>query len=110
MRSADAEPCAPERVECVTRRAARERLLLVLWLSLAGTSLFVLGLVVHAYRLTSPLGSPRSFAAAGYTGLQFATPCTAAVALPHAGIDVQLDSPKARMDRLSREMANGPVE
>ena len=69
-----AEPCASERKVCATRRAAHERLLLVVWLSLAGTSIFVMGLVMHAYRLTSPLGSPRSFAASGYTGIQFANP------------------------------------
>ena len=72
-----ADPCRGERLQCGARHAARERLLLITWISLAGTSIFVLGLVVHAYRLTSPLGSPRSFAAAGYHGLatSWATPC-----------------------------------
>ena len=44
---------------------------------------FVMGLVVHAYRLTSPMGSPRSFAEAGYTGLAFATQGTG-IGIPSA--------------------------
>ena len=77
------DACGSERGACIARRAVRERLLLVLWLSLSGTSLFVMGLVVHAYRLTSPMGSPRSFAEAGYTGLAFATQGTG-IGIPSA--------------------------
>ena len=72
------DPCAPERRVCGQKRLDRERLILILWVTLSSTSLFVMGLVVHAYRLTSPLGSPRSFAMAGYAGIDFAQPFTAA--------------------------------
>lgn len=34
-------------------------------MTLFGTSLFVLLMVLHAYNLTSPLGSPRAFAIGG---------------------------------------------
>ena len=104
------DPCMHERATCTAHRLQRERLLLVLWLSLAGTSLFVMGLVVHAYRLTSPLGSPRSFAAAGYTGINFATPgtaldCTVAPGSMVHDFDMTLDSPKPKLDieRRTRE-------
>ena len=39
--------------------------LLILWVTLFGTSLFLLLMVLHAYHLTSPLGSPRIFAVGG---------------------------------------------
>ena len=39
--------------------------LLILWVTLFGTSLFLLLMVLHAYHLTSPLGSPRTFAVGG---------------------------------------------
>ena len=45
--------CAEERRACHTRRAERERLSIVLWVSLLGTACFVLTLLVHAARVTS---------------------------------------------------------
>lgn len=84
--------CAAERATCVKRRTTHERLQLVLWISLAGTSGFVLSLVWYAYRLTSPLGSPRSWAAAGYHGLPFASP------LPHV-----VDDASPRQERWAVE-------
>lgn len=76
------DACASERRACAMRRATSERLQIVIWLALAGTSTFVLALLAYAYRLTSPMGSPRAWSAAcggGYTGLPFATPGTAAL-------------------------------
>ena len=64
-----ADPCGPERRRCAVSRANHERLLLILWVTMFGTSLFVLLLVLHAYQLTSPLGSPRSGGTAGRMGL-----------------------------------------
>ena len=90
--------CSAERRACQARRDASERLQLVLWLSLAGTSLFVLSLLWYAYRLTSPLGSPRTWAAAGYHGLPFASPTTAA--LP--GV-LALDEPSPKQERWNAE-------
>ena len=45
--------CAEERRACLMRRAERERLSVVLWVSLLGTACFVLTLLVHAARVTS---------------------------------------------------------
>lgn len=45
--------CAEERRACLTRRTERERLSIVLWVSLLGTACFVLTLLVHAARVTS---------------------------------------------------------
>jgi hypothetical protein len=67
---ASQEPCAVERRECERKRATTDKLRLVLWLCVAGTSFFVFSLVWHAYQLTSPLGSPRLFASGGYTGVE----------------------------------------
>mgnify|MGYP007022987238 CR=1 FL=1 len=53
---------------------------IVLWLSLAGTSLFVLAVLLHAYRLTSPLGSPRSFGSSSGGRLKVVCPSSRAVA------------------------------
>jgi hypothetical protein len=52
------DPCHGERNTCASMRLRRERLQLVVWISLAGTSIFVLLIVVHAYRLTSPVEHP----------------------------------------------------
>ena len=66
-----------------------------------------MGLVVHAYRLTSPLGSPRSFAAHGYTGIQFATTETCANdVLPMHKAD---DAEQRRAERASQERAEAEL-
>ena len=103
--AASRDPCRPERRACAVKRSKDERLSFILWVSLFGTSLFVLLLVYHVYNLTSPHGSPRS-GGGGYNAIAMngggmwglATPNTAAA--PGMPLPVfSFEGPEARRIR-----------
>ncbi len=84
-------PCARPRLVCKRKRHKLEHFLVIVWVSIAGTGVFVLALLVHAYRLTTPgIGSPRSWGASGYAGIGNSVPMTAA-ALPKAAVNAHID-------------------